>query len=69
MSRGVMRLRSVDHPKDLRAEPKSSLCSLTVAITLSLLPSPAALAGIRTYCPLFGTATSAQAELDTLQTA
>lgn len=64
-----MQLRSMDHPKDLQAELKSSLCSLTVATALSLLPSPVALAGTRAYCPLFGTATSAQAELDTLQTA
>ncbi len=66
-----MRLRSVDHPKDLQAEPTPSLHSLTEATTLSPLPSPAALAGTRSYCPLFGTAThaSAQAELDALQTA
>lgn len=66
-----MRLRSVDHPKDLQADPKSSLRSLAEAITLNLLPSPAVLAGTRSYCPLFGTAThaSARAELDTLQTA
>ncbi|KAK5886193.1 hypothetical protein CesoFtcFv8_017249 [Champsocephalus esox] len=66
-----MRLRSVDHPKDLQAEPKPSLHSLTGAITPRPLPSPTALAGTRSYCPLFGTAThaSAQAELDTLQTA
>lgn len=64
-----MQLRSVDRPKDLQAELKSSLCSLTVATTLSLLPSPVVLAGTHTYCPLFGTATSARAELDTLQTA
>lgn len=63
-----MRLRSVDHPKDLQAEPK---LFLTEAITQSPLPSPAALAGTLSYCPLFGTAipASAQAELDTLQTA
>ncbi|KAK5857312.1 hypothetical protein PBY51_010566 [Eleginops maclovinus] len=66
-----MRLRSVDHPKDLPAEPKPSLLSLTGAISPSPLPSPTALAGTRSYCPLFGTAThaSAQSELDTLQTA
>lgn len=66
-----MRLRSVDNPKDLRAELKLCSCSLSGAITQSPLPSPAAQAGTGSYCPLFGTATHvcAQAELDTLQTA
>ncbi|KAK9533585.1 hypothetical protein VZT92_008694 [Zoarces viviparus] len=66
-----MRLRSVDHPKDLQAEPNPSFRSLTGPIARTSLPSPAAVAGTGSYCPLFGTATnaSAQAELDTLQTA